>query len=80
MQATVTRPIFVTPMQHPYHFRPRTFELALQQQQQQREQPLPKMRHVTFQGAPTLEEVDDGFQEGGKRKRPRGRPPSFVVA
>ena len=38
------------------------------------------MRHVTFQGAPTLEEVDDGFQEAGKRKRPRGRPPGFVVA
>ncbi|KAK4031282.1 hypothetical protein C8A01DRAFT_21476, partial [Parachaetomium inaequale] len=61
-----------------YYFRPRTFELTLQQQQQ--EQPLPRMRNVSFQGAPTLKEADDGFQEAGKRKRPRGRPPGFAVA
>lgn len=38
------------------------------------------MRSVTFQGAPTLEKADDGFQEAGKRKRPRGRPPGFLIA
>jgi hypothetical protein len=38
------------------------------------------MRNVRFQGGPTLEEADDGFQEAGKRKRPRGRPPGFTVA
>ncbi len=38
------------------------------------------MRNVSFQGIPTLEEADDGFQEVGKRKRPRGRPPGFAVA
>ena len=64
-----------------YHFRPRTFELALQQQtQQQQERLLPRMRSVTFRGASTLEEADDGFQEAGKRKRPRGRPPVFLIA
>lgn len=60
-----------------YHFRPRTFELASQQQQQQREQQQ-KIQH-TFQGVPTLEEAGDGFQEVGRRKRPRGRPPGMVA-
>ncbi|KAL2192868.1 hypothetical protein P885DRAFT_72614 [Corynascus similis CBS 632.67] len=46
---------------------------ARAQQQQQQQQPLPKLRHVAFQGARTLEETDDGFQEG-KRKRLRSRP------
>ncbi|EAQ90767.1 predicted protein [Chaetomium globosum CBS 148.51] len=64
-----------------YHFRPRTFELALQQQtQQQQERRLPRMRSVTFRGASTLEEANDGFQEAGKTKRPRGRPPGFPIA
>ncbi|KAL2142009.1 hypothetical protein VTI28DRAFT_1699 [Corynascus sepedonium] len=58
-----------------YFFQPRTFELALQQQQQ--EQPLPRIRNASFQGVPTLEEADDGFQEAGRRKRPRVDPPAL---
>jgi hypothetical protein len=59
-----------------YYFRPRTFELALEKQQQQAQQnQLPKMRHVTFRGTPEEEE----FQEVG-RKRLRGRPPAMAVA
>ena len=39
------------------------------------------MRNVTFQGVhDPMEEADDGFQEAGRRKRPRGRPPGFAVA
>jgi hypothetical protein len=61
-----------------YHFRPRTFELAQRQHRQQEEQqPLPRMRIVTFRGNPLLEEEE--FQEV-TRKRPRGRPPAFTVA
>ncbi|KAK4031309.1 hypothetical protein C8A01DRAFT_21454, partial [Parachaetomium inaequale] len=26
------------------------------------------------------EEADDSFQEAGRRKRPRGRPPSLTIA
>jgi hypothetical protein len=63
-----------------YHFRPRTFELASQQQQQQqqREQPQPKIQNAS-QGVFTLDEAGDGFQEAGRRKRPRGRPPGMVA-
>ncbi|EAQ85704.1 hypothetical protein CHGG_06957 [Chaetomium globosum CBS 148.51] len=63
-----------------YFFRPRTFELALQNKQQ-RQQPLQQMRNITFQGVQDpMEEADDGFQEAGKRKRLRGRPPGFAIA
>jgi hypothetical protein len=58
-----------------YFFRPRTFELAQRQQQQQGQQQLPIIRNVAFRGAPPEEE---GFQEV-TRKRLRGRPPAFAV-
>ncbi|EAQ90769.1 hypothetical protein CHGG_02704 [Chaetomium globosum CBS 148.51] len=47
---------------------------------EEQERLLPRMRSVTFRGASTLEEANDGFQEAGKTKRPRGRPPGFPIA
>ncbi|KAK3900968.1 hypothetical protein C8A05DRAFT_16795 [Staphylotrichum tortipilum] len=59
-----------------YHFRPKTFELALKQQQQEGQQQQGKKQQPAVSRA---EEASDDFQEVGTRKRPRGRPPAFAA-
>jgi hypothetical protein len=56
-----------------YQYRPRTFDLTLLKQQNQKQRQPPEARQVTFQGG------DEEYQVVG-RKRPRGRPPSMAVA